>query len=69
MAAGLATLATLAALAGLLGFPTGAGSTQLASFLLSSRQLGLQLVHSSTSLSGSFHRSLSHNTITHTQKR
>ena len=65
MAAGLATLAGFAALTGLLGLPTSTGSTQFASLLLSSRQLGLQLVHSSTSLGGSFHGSLSHHTITH----
>ena len=40
MAAGLATLAGLAALTGLLGLPTGTGSTQFASFLLSLRQFG-----------------------------
>ena len=40
MAAGLATLAGFAALAGLLGLPTGTGSTQFASFLLSLRQFG-----------------------------
>ena len=65
MAAGLATLAVFAALAGLLGLPTGTGSAQLVCLLLSSRQLGLQLVHSSAGLGGSFHRSLSHHTITH----
>ena len=70
MAAGLAALAVFAALTGLLGLPTGTGSTQFASFLLSSRQLGLQLVHSSTGLSGSFHGSLSHHTekITETKE-
>ena len=67
MAAGLATLTGFAALTGLLGLPTGTGSTQLACLLLSSRQLGLQLVHSSAGLGGSFHGSLSHHTIT--QKR
>ena len=65
MAAGLATLAGFAALAGLLGFPTSTGSSQLACFLLSSRQLGLQPVYNSASLGGSFHGSLSHHTITH----
>lgn len=65
MAAGLAALATLAALTGLLGLPTSTGSTQLVCLLLSSRQLGLQLVHSSTGLGGSFYGSLSHHTITH----
>ena len=65
MAAGLATLTVFAALTGLLGLPTSTGSTQLACLLLSSRQLGLQLVHSSTGLGGSFHGSLSHHTITH----
>lgn len=65
MAAGLTTLAGLAALAGLLGLPTGTGSSQLTSLLLSSRQLGFQLAHSSTGLGGGFHRSLSHHTITH----
>ena len=65
MAAGLATLAGFAALAGLLGLPTGTGGSQLTCLLLSSRQLGLQLAHSSTGLGGSFHGSLSHHTITH----
>lgn len=65
MAAGLTTLAGFAALAGLLGLPTGTGSSQLASLLLSSRQLSLQLAHSSTGLGGGFHGSLSHHTITH----
>ena len=64
MAAGLATLAGFAALTGLLGLPTSTGSTQLASFLLGLRQFGFQPVHSSTSLGGSFHGSLSHHTIT-----
>ena len=68
MAAGLATLAGFAALTGLLGLPTGAGSTQLASFLLGLRQFGFQPVHSSAGLSGSFHGSLSHHTITHRKK-
>lgn len=49
----------------LLGLPTGAGGSQLASLLLSLRQLGLQLAHNSTGLGGSFHGSLSHHTITH----
>ena len=41
MAAGLATLAGLFGfLIGLLGLPTGAGSTQFGSFLLSLRQFG-----------------------------
>ena len=65
MAAGLATLAGCAALAGLFGLPTGTGSSQFASLLLSSRQLSLQPVYNSASLSGSFHGSLSHHTITH----
>ena len=65
MAAGLATFAGFAALAGLLGFPTGTGSAQFASLLLSLRQFGFQPVHNSTSLGGSFHGSLSHYTITH----
>ena len=65
MATGLATLTGFAALAGLLSFPTGAGSTQFASFLLSLRQFGFQPVYNSTSLGGSFHGSLSHHTITH----
>ena len=64
MAAGLATLTVFAALTGLLGFPTGAGSTQFASFLLSLRQFGFQSVYNSASLGGSFHGSLSHHTIT-----
>ena len=65
MAAGLATLAGFAALTGLLGIPTGAGSTQFASFLLSLRQFGFQPFYNSTGLGGSFHGSLSHHTITH----
>lgn len=68
MAAGLATLAGFAALTGLLGLPTGAGSTQFGSFLLSLRQFGFQPFYNSTSLGGSFHRSLSHHTITHRKK-
>ena len=64
MAAGLATLAGLAALTGLLGLPTGAGSTQFASFLLSLRQFGFKPFYDRTSLGGSFHGSLSHNAIT-----
>ena len=71
MAAGLAALAALAgfaALTGLLGFPTGTSGSQLACLLLSSRQLGLQLAHSSTGLGGSFHGSLSHHTISHKEK-
>ena len=68
MAAALATLAGFATLAGLLGFPTGTGGSQLTGLLLSSRQLGLQLAHSSTGLGGGFHGSLSHHTITHTEK-
>lgn len=67
MAAGLATLAGFAVLAGLFGFPTGTGGSQLTSLLLSSRQLSLQLAHSSTGLGSSFHWSLSHHT--NTQKR
>ena len=58
-------MAGFAALAGLLGLHTGTGGSQLTSLLLSSRQLGLQLAHSSTGLGGSFHGSLSHHTITH----
>lgn len=69
MTAGFTTLAVFTALAGLLGLPTGAGSTQFASFLLSLRQFGFQPVHNSTSLGGSFYGSLSHHTITHTQKK
>ena len=65
MAAALATLAGLFGLFRLLGLPTGTGGSQLTSLLLSSRQLGLQLAHSSTGLGGSFHGSLSHHTITH----
>ena len=65
MAACLATLTGFAALTGLLGLPTGTSSSQLACLLLSSRQLGLQPVYNSASLSGSFHGSLSHHTITH----
>ena len=68
MAAGLATLTGFAALTGLLGLPTGTGSSQLASLLLSSRQLGLQPVYNSASLGGSFHGSLSHHTITHKKR-
>ena len=65
MAAGLATLAGFAALTGLLGLPTGTGSTQFASLLLSLRQFGFQPVYNSASLGGSFHGSFSHHTITH----
>ena len=66
MAAGLATLTGLFGfLIGLLGLPTGAGSTQFASLLLSLRQFGFQPFYNSTSLGGSFHGSLSHHTITH----
>lgn len=65
MAAGLTTLAGFAALTGLLSFPTGTGSRQLACLLLSLGQFGFQPVHNSTGLSGSFHGSLSHHTITH----
>ena len=66
MAAGLATLAGLFGfLIGLLGLPTGAGSTQFGSFLLSLRQFGFQPFYNSTGLGGSFHGSLSHHTITH----
>ena len=66
MAAGLATLTGLFGfLIGLLGFPTGAGSTQFASFLLSLRQFGFQPFYNSASLGSSFHGSLSHYTITH----
>ena len=66
MAAGLATLAGLFGfLIGLLGLPTGAGSTQLACFLLSLRQFGFQPFYNSASLGGSFHGSLSHHTNTH----
>lgn len=69
MAAGLATLTTLAGfLIGLLGLPTGAGSTQFGSFLLSLRQFGFQPFYNSTGLGGSFHRSLSHSAITHRKK-
>ena len=68
MAAGLATFAVFTALAGLLGLPTGAGSTQFASFLLSLRQFGFQPVYNSASLGGSFHGSLSHHTITHRKR-
>ena len=69
MAAGLATLAGfLIGLFGLLGFPTGAGSTQLACFLLSLRQFGFQPFYNRTSLCGSFHGSLSHNAITHRKR-
>ena len=66
MATGLAALATLAGfLIGLFGLPTGAGSTQFGSFLLSLRQFGFQPFYNSTSLGSSFHGSLSHNAITH----
>ena len=66
MAAGLATLAGLFGfLIGLLGLPTGAGSTQFGSFLLSLGQFGFQPFYNGASLGGSFHRSLSHHTITH----
>ena len=65
MAAGLTTFAGFTALTGLLSFPTGTGGSQLTSLLLSSRQLGFQLTHSSTGLGGGFHGSLSHHTITH----
>lgn len=65
MATGLTTLAGFAALTGLLGLPTGTGSRQLACLLLGLRQFGFQPVHNSTGLSGSFHGSLSHHTITH----
>ena len=66
MAAGLATLTGLFGfLIGLLSLPTGAGSTQFAGFLLSLRQFGFQPFYNSTSLGGSFHRSFSHNAITH----
>lgn len=65
MATGLTTLAGFAALTGLLGLPTGTGSRQLACLLLSLGQFGFQPVHNSTGLSGSFHGSLSHHTITH----
>lgn len=65
MAAGLATLAGFAAFAGLLGFPTGAGSAQFTSLLLSSRKFGFQPFYNSTGLGGRFHGSLSHHTITH----
>ena len=65
MAAGLATLTGFAALTGLLGLPTSTGGTQFASFLLSLRQFGFQPFYDRTSLGGSFHRSLSHHTITH----
>ena len=70
MAAGLATLAGFAALAGLLGLPTGAGSAQFASFLLSSRKFGFQPFYNSTGLGGGFHGSFSHNTekITETKE-
>ena len=64
MTAGFTTLAVFTALAGLLGLPTGAGSTQFASFLLSLRQFGFQPVHNNTSLGGSFYGSLSHYTFT-----
>ena len=69
MATGLATLAGFAALTGLLGFPTSTGGTQFASLLLSLRQFGFQPVYNSASLGSSFHGSLSHHTITHTQKK
>ena len=66
MATGLAAFAGLFGfLIGLLGLPTGAGGTQLACLLLSLRQFGFQPVYNSASLGGSFHGSLSHNTITH----
>lgn len=66
MAAGLATLAGLFGfLIGLLGLPTGTFSTQLASLLLSLRQFGFKPFYNSAGLSGSFHGSLSHHTITH----
>ena len=65
MATGLTTLARFAALTGLLSLPAGAGGTQLACLLLSLRQFGFQPVYNSASLGGSFHGSLSHNTITH----
>ena len=65
MATGLTTLARFAALTGLLGLPTGAGSTQFASFLLSLRQFGFKPFYNSASLGSSFHGSFSHNTITH----
>ena len=52
-------------LMGLFGLPTGTGGVQLTRLLLSLRQFGFQLGHSSTGLSGSFHGSLSHHTITH----
>lgn len=66
MATGLATLAGLFGfLIGLLSLPTGTGSTQFGSFLLSLRQFGSQPFYNSASLGGSFHGSLSH----HTQKK
>ena len=65
MAAGLATLAVFTTLTGLLGLPTGTGSTQFASFLLSLRQFGFKPFYNGAGLGGSFHRSLSHHTITH----
>ena len=65
MAAGLATLAGFTALTNLLGLPTGAGSTQFASLLLSLRQFGFQPFYNSASLGGGFHGSFSH----HTQKK
>ena len=69
MAAGLTALAGLFRfLIGLLGLPTGAGSTQFGSFLLSLRQFGFQPFNNSTSLGGSFHGSLSHYTITHRKR-
>lgn len=69
MAAGLATLTALAGfLIGFLSLPTGAGSTQFGSFLLSLRQFGFQPFYNSTSLGGSFHGSLSHHTITHRKR-
>ena len=52
-------------LMGFFGLPTGTGGVQLTSLLLSLRQFGFQLGHSSTGLGGSFHGSLSHHTITH----
>lgn len=65
MATGLTALAGLFGfLIGLLGLPTGTFSTQLASLFLSLRQFGFQPFYNSTGLSGSFHGSLSHHTIT-----
>lgn len=68
----MTTAATTAGLFGLFrfpGLPTGAFSTQLASFLLSLRQFGFQPVYNSASLGGGFHRSLSHNTEKDNRKR